>query len=121
MTGDPDLIPTIQHMYGDSSDLSNLRAWCRRCNLEDAKSRFVPVEAGSSQDAYAQELLVRIGSPWPLLLCDDEKRWNSIWRQLARNAKDVIQHRPELDEGADATDPPGFAGYTDQGTPVQDI
>ncbi len=120
-TGDPDLIPTIQHMHGDSSDLSNLRAWCRRCNLEDAKSRFVPVEAGSSQDAYAQELLVRIGSPRPLFLCDDEKRWNSIWRQLARDAKDVIQHRSELEEGADATDLPGFAGYTDQGTPIQDI
>lgn len=95
-TGDPDLIPTIQHMQGNSSDLSNLRAWCRRCNLDDAEARFVPVEAGSSQDAYAQELRIRIESPQALLLCDDEKQWNGIWRQLAKEAKEAIQHRGDL-------------------------
>lgn len=71
-TGDPDLIPTIQHLHGSSSDLSSLKAWCGRCNLDDAKSRFVPVETGSSQDAYAKALQIRMYSPHPLLLCDDE-------------------------------------------------
>lgn len=97
-TDDPDLIPTIQHMHGSSSDLSNLRAWCRRCNLDDAQSRFVPVEAGSSQDAYAKELRIRMDSSQPLLLCDDEKQWNGIWRQLAKDTKEALKHRADVEE-----------------------
>ena len=34
-TGDPDAIPTIQHVDGSSNDPSNLKAFCRRCNMAD--------------------------------------------------------------------------------------
>jgi 5-methylcytosine-specific restriction endonuclease McrA len=37
-TGDQDAMATIQHVMGNSSDLSNLKAWCWRCNMDDAQN-----------------------------------------------------------------------------------
>jgi hypothetical protein len=92
-TGDPDAIPTIQHVFGNSNELSNLKAFCRRCNLGDAQARFVPVAPGSSQERLATELVMRWSSPEPLRLCDDDQCWKGIWNGLSRSARELILKR----------------------------
>jgi len=116
-TGDPDAIPTIQHVMGNSSDLSNLKAWCRRCNLADAQSRFVPVQPGSPQEMMLAEIRLRSTAPTPLRLCDDEKRWPKIWRDLNRQALEAMAD----EEAYGDEDLPGFLGWTEQGTPIQEF
>jgi 5-methylcytosine-specific restriction endonuclease McrA len=110
MTGDPDALPTIQHIRGNSSELANLSAFCRRCNVADAQTRFVPVEPGSSQARLAADLMGRCSSILPLRLCDDEQHWSSTWRQVARSAREVIRERAETDDALGDEDLPGFAG-----------
>ena len=120
-SGDPDAVATIQHVKGDSSDLSNLKAFCRRCNTTDAQSRFVPVVPGSPEAELAAELRTRWSAPEPIRVCDDDQRWKGIWRDLEREAKAAILARDELEEAASDEDLPGFQGWTDQGTPIQDV
>ena len=120
VTGDPDALPTIQHIHGDSSNVSNLSAFCRRCNVADAQTRFVPVEPGSPQAKLAAELMGRWSSIVPLRLCDDEQHWSSTWRQAAKSAREVLRGRAEVDDAWGDEDLPGFQGWTDQGTPIQD-
>ncbi|MGO9333029.1 MAG: HNH endonuclease, partial [Acidimicrobiales bacterium] len=92
-TGDQDAVPTIQHVQGNSNDLSNLKAFCWRCNLTDAETRLVPVAPGSPEAIMAADLTARWSSPEPLRLCDDDQRWKSIWRHLARLAREVIREQ----------------------------
>ena len=120
-TGDPDALATIQHVHGDSNDHSNLKAFCRRCNMADAQTRFVPVLPGSPEEQLAEDLRTRWMSPEPMRVCDDEQHWSGVWRELAREAKEVIRLRMEMEEAAGDEDLPGFQGWTDQGTPIQDI
>jgi 5-methylcytosine-specific restriction endonuclease McrA len=139
-TGDPNAVATIQHVAGNSNDLSNLKAFCMGCNMGDAQSRFVPVEEGSSQEAVIADLQQRSFSPTPLRLCDDEKIWDMIWRKLLSDPLGILhavqtegreafvaQREPgevldyeDDDPYGDDMDLPGFLGWTDQGTPIQD-
>lgn len=119
-TGDPDAVPTIQHVSGSSNDPSNLKAFCRRCNLADAQSRFVRVEPGSPEAKLAEELAIRWSSPRPLRLCDDEVEWKTMWRELAQEARETLRDWEGLEESAGDEDLPGFLGWTDGGTPIQD-
>lgn len=89
-TGDPDALATVQHVHGDSNDLSNLKAFCRRCNMADAQTRFVPVLPGSPEAELGEELRTRWMSPEPVRVCDDEQNWSSVWRELEREAKEVV-------------------------------
>ena len=118
---DPDSVATIQHVSGNSSDLDNLLAFCRRCNLADAQSRFVPVAPGSAEAEYATELRLRWTADKPLRICDDDQRWNDIWRDLAKEAKDALEFEAELIAAGSDEDLPGFPGLTEQGTPIQDF
>lgn len=90
---DPDALATIQHAHGHSSHASNLKAFCRRCNMADARAKFVAVEAGSAEDMLAAQLRVRWYSPKPRRLCDDHERWKADWSGLARSARAVISAR----------------------------
>jgi len=92
-SGNPDLVPTIQHVEGNSNDLDNLKAFCNGCNMADAEAKFVPVEPGSPQAVLAAHLAERCASPIPMKLCDDDESWNDIWRGLASSARDVIRQR----------------------------
>lgn len=118
---DPDSVATMQHVSGSSNDPDNLRAFCRRCNLSHAQSRFVPVEPGSAEAEYAMELRIRWTSETPLCICDDDTRWNDIWRDLTKEAKEVLQIDAEVVESGDDRDLPGFMGWTEQGTPIQEL
>lgn len=119
--GDPDARATIQHTNGDSNDLADLRAFCRRCNLADAQSRFVPVLPGTKEAALAAELRARWSAPTPLRACDDEVRWPKRWRAAQRRSREAIEMRDELDDAWGDEDLPGFEGWTEEGTPIQDI
>ena len=92
-SGDLDAQPQIQHVAGSSSEPSNLKSFCRRCNMADAQSKFVPVEPDSSAAALLEELVRRWSSPEPLLVCDDDRQWRYTWRGFARAARDVITAR----------------------------
>lgn len=118
---DPDSIATIQHVSGSSNELDNLLAFCRRCNLADAQSRFVPVGAGSEEAQLAIDLQSRWMPEEPLRVCDDDTRWSGIWRQLTREAKEVLRLDAEIAASADDRDLPGFKGWTEQGTPIQEF
>lgn len=119
-SGDPDAVATIQHLKDNSSDLDNLRAFCRRCNITDAQSRFVPVEDGTVPAAIAKELSIRVAASEPLRLCDDDQQWKTIWQGLSRKAKAVIEERELEEEAYGDEDLPGFLGWTEQGAPIQD-
>ena len=119
-TGDPDAVATIQHVAGNSNDPSNLKAFCRRCNIADAESRFVPVEPGSPAEKLGMELTIRCSVPEPLRICDDEVRWKNEWRRCASEARELLRLLEDLDEGAGDEDLAGFMGWTDQGTPIQE-
>jgi len=94
---DPDALPTIQHIHGDSSNVSNLSAFCRRCNVADAQTRFVPVNLDHRRRKLPPKLMGRWSSIVPLRLCDDEQHWSSSWRQAAKSAREVLRGRPEVD------------------------
>jgi len=91
--GDSDAFATIQHVAGNSNDLSNLKAFCGRCNTSDAQSRFVPVNPDSAEAALAVDLEHRWSSKEPIRLCDDDIHWTTSWQQLARTAKEAIRQR----------------------------
>jgi len=121
LTGDPDAVATIQHISGSSNELDNLAAFCSRCNTADAQSHFVPVEAGSAEDLLARQLTDRWSAPEPMRLCDDQGRWKDVWRSLERDARELVREREDPEEGVGDEDLPGFSGWTDQGTPVQEL
>lgn len=96
---DPDAVATIQHKAGNSNDVENLAAFCRRCNNADAQAKFVPVQPGSPQALLAQELRIRWTAPKPLRACDDHETWGSVWRRYNREAKELLQARTENPSG----------------------
>ena len=95
---DTDRTPRIHHLDGSSNKESNLRIWCGKCKSEDTRSRSRPIEEGSSHDPYARELDARVLADVPVLICDDEKEWQVIWRKLSKEAKEVLRKREDLDE-----------------------
>jgi 5-methylcytosine-specific restriction endonuclease McrA len=90
-TGDPNAIATIQHVHGDSNEPDNLQAFCRRCNIDDARARFVPVQAGSDAAKTAAELERRWSAAEPLRLCDDDLDWKTRWHGLTKAARDWMR------------------------------
>ena len=96
LTRNLDSVPKVHHLDGGSNNDPNLKAWCGKCKRDDAQSRFLPTEEGSSQNPYARELELRVLSEVPLRLCDDEKEWKLIWRRLSKEAKGVLRNKPQL-------------------------
>ena len=91
--GDLDAQAQIHHVAGSSSGPGNLRAVCRRCNMADAQSKFVPVVPGSPEAVLAAELKERWSSRSPLRPCDDELSWKVQWPALQRRARAAIRRR----------------------------
>jgi integrase len=90
-TGDRDAIATIQHVHGDSNELENLQAFCRRCNIDDARSKFVPLQAGTDEARMAAELERRWSAVEPQRLCDDDLEWKTSWQRLTKAARDWLR------------------------------
>src|SRR5260370_6945319 len=72
----------IDHIAGNSSELSNLQLLCHDCHTAKTQENFRPIEPGTPADKIWSELMTRINSPKPLRECDDEVIWPSRWRPL---------------------------------------
>jgi 5-methylcytosine-specific restriction endonuclease McrA len=71
----------IDHIAGSSSDPENLQALCKPCNMAKARANFrsaTPEEAAEGNAIWA-----RIRAERPVRLCDDEKKWDELWREIA--------------------------------------
>ena len=103
-------------------DNSNLKAFCWRCNVADAETRFVPVEPLARWPlGWPPTSRRRCSSPEPLRLCDDEQHWDGCGPAVARSARELISEQQDMEDMAGDEGLPGFQGWTDQGTPIQDI
>lgn len=78
----------IDHIAGDSSNLANLRALCRDCNMAEAQKRFVPV--GRKHRGEADRILDRVFAPTPLNERDDESKWSEAYRRLQSERRDLL-------------------------------
>jgi hypothetical protein len=71
----------IDHIAGSSPDPENLQALCKPCNMAKARDNFrsaTPEEAAEGNAIWA-----RIRAPEPIRLCDDEKQWDKLWKEIA--------------------------------------
>lgn len=63
----------VDHIDGDSGDLTNLQLLCRPCHHAKTAGRFVPASEEDKEAALG--LFLRAHAPVPSLLCDDEVGW----------------------------------------------
>jgi hypothetical protein len=71
----------IDHIAGSSSDPENLQAVCASCNHARAAANFrsaTPREAAEGNTIWA-----RITAERPVRLCDDEEKWDELWKEIA--------------------------------------
>lgn len=73
----------VHHINGGSNDPSNLEVRCHDCNMTDAHANIGPIAPEDVNAAleFQHELAMRIESPEPLHLCDDEQNWSKVWRK----------------------------------------
>ena len=86
-----------QHCNGNSNDVADLKAFCKRCNNVDAESKMVPLAADSPQATMARAIVARWEASTPIRLCDDEVNWKTQWRSIRNRltiAKRPIEFRP---------------------------
>lgn len=92
----------IDHIGGDSAELSNLQLLCKECHNAKTRSRMVP--ASAEQIATIDQLYAeRVKPAVPILLADDEVRWQHEWRALKKARRDRLFERL-LDAGLDPED-----------------
>jgi hypothetical protein len=70
----------IDHITGDSSDPSNLRALCAACNRAEAKKRTV--HASAKQQVAIDGFIARMAADPPLFERDNERAWGSLYRAI---------------------------------------
>jgi hypothetical protein len=77
----------IDHIDGDSPDLSNLQLLCADCHHAKTAERMVP--ASEQQRRWIEELYSeRLVPEVPSLLCDDDEvHWATKWRALKSERK----------------------------------
>ncbi len=83
----------IDHIAGSSSDPENLQALCKSCNMAKARAHFrsaTPEEAADGNAIWA-----RIKTEQPVRLCDDEEKWDELWRVIAREQRTFANVRAE--------------------------
>ena len=71
----------IDHIAGSSSDPENLQALCKPCNMAKARANFR--SATPEEAAEGNAIRARITAERPVRLCDDEKKWDELWREIA--------------------------------------
>lgn len=86
----------IDHINGSSSELSNLQAICKPCNIAKAMAASKP--ATPEQKAIAEAIWDRINAEEPTRICDDEKDWDTKWRKIASSRRFSAQIEAEEEE-----------------------
>ncbi len=75
----------IDHIKGSSSSPENLQAVCRVCNM--AKAKASPRLATPEEQAEVYTIFDRIRAVQPTRICDDERRWDKVWRKISADQK----------------------------------
>jgi hypothetical protein len=78
----------IDHINGSSSALTNLQLLCDTCHNKKTVAGFKRI-TDPKKLAKAQELRTRAEAPEPLLLCDDYKHWDNLWKELRRKRREA--------------------------------
>lgn len=71
----------IDHIAGSSADPENLQALCKPCTMAKARANFRG--ATSEEEAEGEAIWARITAEPPSRLCDDETKWDKLWRKIA--------------------------------------
>ncbi|GJL73721.1 MAG: hypothetical protein NMNS01_29200 [Nitrosomonas sp.] len=82
----------IDHIKGSSNDPTNLQAVCTNCNREKAFSNqrlATPEEREIIENLYVN-MAMRIAAPFPLLACDDHRRWQKTEPKIRGARKKAI-------------------------------
>lgn len=72
----------IDHIASSSPDPENLQALCASCNYTKAAANFRP--AAPEKAAEGKAIWARITAERPVRLCDDEKQWDELRREIAK-------------------------------------
>jgi 5-methylcytosine-specific restriction endonuclease McrA len=93
----------IDHISGDGDDLANLQLLCRDCHSEKTEANMVPItpehERYEEILARESELRSRVEASTPLRPCDDEANWNSIYKELMTEQRQLLKRIKEDVEG----------------------
>lgn len=85
----------IDHIHGSSDDLENLQMLCRDCHNQKTSNNFVPltpeVEGYEEKIAKIESLRFRTESKIPTRICDDEERWQSLWRGFISERRNFLK------------------------------
>ena len=101
----------VDHVHGDSCDLSNLQVLCVDCHntktdlalfgeaalavdLADSAPATSDTPDEVSPSPEVEEIMTRAAAPVPLRLCDDES-WQAVWRDLLFARRQRIAERLE--------------------------
>ena len=98
----------IDHIDGNSPDLSNLRLLCRTCHRQVTEQNLVPATA--EQVKEVQALWSRVKAARPSRLCDDEQRWASAWRGLLTDRKEWLWGLGDMAADEVCVDPSDYDG-----------
>lgn len=79
----------IDHIVGDSSDPSNLRALCAACNMAAAKKQMV--RASPKQQRVIGGFVERMVAEPPLFGRDDELAWDSAYRSIKSQRREEMR------------------------------
>ena len=79
----------IDHIEGNSNDLSNLRLLCRSCHRRVTNVHFQPITDEVTR-RYRDKMLARIHSLEPLLFCDGTD-WDFCWRAWVREHETTLR------------------------------
>lgn len=76
----------VDHIDGDSPNLSNLQLLCKECHHAKTAQRFRPA---SPEESAAVDVmyLTRVEPDSPIRLCDDEQHWLDVWRGLRNDRR----------------------------------
>jgi 5-methylcytosine-specific restriction endonuclease McrA len=85
----------VDHIAGDSSELSNLQLLCGACHHAKTWVRMRPATP-DEQETIAKLYRERVLPDQPILLADDEIRWRNEWQRLKRE-----RHEGLLEDMAD--------------------
>jgi hypothetical protein len=100
----------IDHISGSSSDVSNLRALCSKCNKNEVYRRCTTVTLDTDPVKFGQisqiseDLALRIASEIPLLICDDinwDKEWRGIFNSRKESFENIVENIIDPPDGYD--------------------
>ena len=79
----------IDHIAGDSAELTNLQLLCKPCHQAKTQARMSP--ASPEAKVYVDQLFkTRVQPETPIYLADDEHEWQRVSRDLKKDRKDRL-------------------------------